>query len=136
MGGPQRLAQVVCNLLNNALRHTPPGGRVTLSVNVDCDRLVLRVVDHGDGIAAEHRPHLFERFYRVDTARSRSRGGAGIGLAITKSLVEAHGAHISADSDGAGTGATFAATVPLDAPKVSREKPAPHIATGTVRIPH
>ena len=106
-----------------------------MSVNVDCDRLVLRVVDHGDGIAAEHLPHLFERFYRVDTARSRSHGGAGIGLAITKALVEAHGGHISADSDGAGTGATFAVTVPLDAPKFSREKPAPHIATGTVRIP-
>ncbi len=130
-GDPQRLAQVVGNMLDNALRHTPPGGRVTLSANLDFDRLVLQVVDSGDGIAAEHLPHLFERFYRVDTARDRDHGGAGIGLAITKALVEAHGGHISAASDGAGTGATFTIALPLRAPQAARATPTQDVATAT-----
>lgn len=124
-GDPQRLAQVVGNLLDNALRHTPPAGRVMLSVNVDRGWLVLQVADNGDGIAAEHLPHLFERFYRVDAARNREQGGAGIGLAITKALVEAHGGHISAAS----AGATFTIVLPLRAQQVARAAPSPTIAT-------
>jgi signal transduction histidine kinase len=112
-GDPQRLAQVLGNLLDNALRHTPTGGRVTLKVNADRDRFILEVVDTGDGIPAEHLPHLFERFYRVDAARDRGHGGAGIGLAIAEALVDAHGGRIAASSQGPGTGTTFTITLPL-----------------------
>jgi len=115
-GDPERLAQVLGNLLDNALRHTPRGGRVVIRVQVDRDRLTLHVVDNGEGIAAEHLPHLFERFYRVDAARNRRDGGAGIGLAITKALVEAHGGHIAARSEGVGAGAQFTMVLPLSGP--------------------
>jgi signal transduction histidine kinase len=112
-GDAQRLAQVLGNLLDNALRHTPSGGRVTIRAQVCRDRLEIHVVDNGEGIPAEHLPHLFERFYRVDAARARRDGGAGIGLAITKALVEAHGGHISASSAGLGAGAHFTFILPL-----------------------
>ena len=119
-GDPQRLAQVLGNLLDNALRHTPSGGRVTIGVQVHRDRLMAQVVDTGEGIAAEHLPHLFERFYRVDAARNRRDGGAGIGLAITKALVEAHGGHIAASSAGIGAGAQFTIVLPLAGPASQR----------------
>jgi two-component system sensor histidine kinase BaeS len=109
---PQRLAQVLGNLLENALRHTASGGRVNVAADADHDRLTITVTDNGDGIAAEHLPHLFERFYRADAARDRDRGGAGIGLAIAKALVEAHHGEITASSGGPGTGATFTITLP------------------------
>ena len=73
------------------------------------------MTDTGDGIAAEHLPHLFERFYRVDAARDRTHGGAGIGLAIAKALVDAHGGRITAASDGPGTGTTFTIKLPARA---------------------
>ncbi|WP_319457092.1 MULTISPECIES: sensor histidine kinase [unclassified Mycobacterium] len=115
-GDPQRLAQVLGNLLDNSLRHTPRGGRVTVGVQVHRDRLTMHVADSGEGIAAEHLPHLFERFYRVDAARNRRDGGAGIGLAITKALVEAHGGHVAATSAGVGAGAQFTIVLPLAGP--------------------
>jgi two-component system sensor histidine kinase BaeS len=114
---PQRLAQVLGNLIENALRHTPPGGRVDVSARTDHDELTLRVADTGEGIPAEHLPHLFERFYRVDAARNRDHGGAGIGLAIAKALVEAHGGHITATSDGPGRGTAFTIRLPLRTPR-------------------
>ncbi|WP_020108136.1 cell wall metabolism sensor histidine kinase WalK [Nocardia sp. 348MFTsu5.1] len=110
---PQRLEQVLGNLLDNALRHTPSGGRVKVTAGRQHELLVIEVTDTGDGIAAEHLPHLFERFYRVDAARDREHGGAGIGLAIAKALVEAHHGHITAHSDGPGTGSTFTITFPI-----------------------
>jgi two-component system, OmpR family, sensor histidine kinase BaeS len=110
---PQRLAQVLGNLLENALRHTPSGGRVNIAADADHDRLTITVADNGDGIAAEHLPHVFERFYRADAARDRDRGGAGIGLAIAKALVEAHGGDITASSGGPGIGATFTISLPI-----------------------
>ncbi|OBG86032.1 two-component sensor histidine kinase [Mycobacterium sp. E136] len=112
-GDRQRLTQVIGNLLDNALRHTPAGGHVTLAVGTVGTDVVFTVSDDGEGVAAEHLPHLFERFYRADTARDRDRGGAGIGLAIAKALTEAHGGHISATSRGPGEGTTFIVTVPL-----------------------
>ena len=113
----QRLAQVLGNLLDNALRHTPAGGNVTLTAagNGDGNGLTFTVTDDGDGIAAEHLPHVFERFYRADYARDRGRGGSGIGLAIAKALTEAHGGHIRVASRGPGHGTTFAVTVPTHA---------------------
>lgn len=133
-GDPERLAQVLGNLLDNALRHTPSGGRVSVSAKVNRDNLVLQVTDDGEGIAAEHLPHLFERFYRADMARDREHGGAGIGLAITAALVEAHAGHITATSDGLGTGATFTIVMPLRAPQAARGIPAPaRVTAGTFR---
>lgn len=111
-----RLGQVITNLLDNALRHTPAGGTVTVSSRrsgADPRPIVeLRVADTGEGIPAEHLPHVFDRFYRVDTARDRAHGGSGIGLAITRALVEAHGGSVTAHSHGAGTGATFVVVLP------------------------
>ncbi|HEY9266194.1 MAG TPA: ATP-binding protein, partial [Mycobacterium sp.] len=112
-GDEQRLGQVLANLLDNALRHTPSGGRVELSAGVVDHRLTVRVSDTGEGIAAEHLPHVFERFYRADAARDREHGGAGIGLAIAKALVDAHDGTITAHSPGPGSGAVFTITLPL-----------------------
>lgn len=109
----QRMGQVLGNLLSNALRHTPPGGTVALRAAVQGrGRVALQVADTGDGIAAEHLPHVFERFYRGDTARDRDSGGSGIGLTISRALVEAHGGALVADSAGAGAGAVFTVELP------------------------
>lgn len=110
---PHRLGQVLGNLLDNALRHTTSGGRVDVRATTDHGDLTITVTDNGDGIRAEHLPHVFERFYRVDAARDREHGGAGIGLAIAKALVEAHGGRIAVSSGGPGTGATFTMTLPV-----------------------
>ncbi|MDZ7881665.1 MAG: HAMP domain-containing sensor histidine kinase [Mycobacterium sp.] len=111
----QRLAQVLANLLDNALLHTPPGGSVQLSCTRVGDSVTITVADNGEGIAAEHQPKIFERFYRADAARDRERGGAGLGLAIAKALVEAHGGSISVSSAGPGTGTTFTVDLPISA---------------------
>lgn len=114
-----RMAQVLGNLVDNALRHTPAGGRVTLSGRSAGADVALTVTDTGDGIAPEHLPHVFERFYRADTARDRASGGSGIGLAITKAFVEAHHGAVRVQSAGAGTGAAFTVTLPVEAPRAS-----------------
>ncbi|AEE46191.1 HAMP domain-containing sensor histidine kinase [Cellulomonas fimi] len=107
-----RMSQVLDNLLANALRHTPSGGQITVSAARGDGGVRLVVTDTGEGIAAEHLPHVFDRFYRVGTARDRASGGSGIGLAISKALVEAHGGSIRAASAGPGRGATFTVTLP------------------------
>ena len=107
-----RMGQVLGNLLDNALRHTPAGGTVMLTCRRIDDWVEYRVADTGDGVAAEHLPHLFDRFYRADTSRDRRRGGSGIGLAIAKALVEAHGGGISVTSAGVGHGTTFTVRLP------------------------
>jgi len=109
---PERMGQVLGNLLNNALRHTPTGGTVTISATSRTGGVELCVADTGEGIPAEHLPHVFERFYRVDTARDRTHGGSGIGLAIAKALVQAHGGQITATSPGTGQGSTFRILLP------------------------
>ena len=109
---PERLGQVLGNLLDNAIRHTPPGGTVTVSAAADGAGLRLAVADTGEGIAAEHLPHVFERFYRADTARDREHGGSGIGLAIARALVEAHGGAIRAESAGPSRGSRFVIDLP------------------------
>lgn len=107
-----RFGQVLGNLLDNALRHTPQAGRVTLSAARQGAGVRFAVTDTGEGIDPIHLPHVFERFYRVDTARDRTRGGSGIGLAITRALVRAHGGTISAESAGPGAGARFVIDLP------------------------
>lgn len=109
----QRMGQVLGNLLTNALRHTPSGGAVTLRGAAHRPgRLALMVADTGEGISAEHLPQIFERFYRGDTARDRDHGGSGIGLAIARALVEAHGGTLNAVSAGPGRGAVFTVDLP------------------------
>jgi signal transduction histidine kinase len=107
----ERVHQVLFNLVDNAVRFTPEGGSVTVSAERHNGSVEIRVADTGVGIGREHLPRLFERFYRVDPARSRDDGGTGIGLAIARSVVEAHGGHISAESE-PGRGSTFAFDLP------------------------
>jgi two-component system sensor histidine kinase BaeS len=109
---PDRAVQVLTNLLTNALRYTPAPGRVELTVAQADDLIRFRVHDSGVGIAAEHLPHVFERFYRVDKSRARALGGTGVGLTITRALVEGMGGHIWAESAGPGQGATFSLDLP------------------------
>lgn len=115
---PDRLGQVLTNLLDNALRHTPRGGHVELVANRDETTVVVSVIDDGEGIPAEHLPRLFDRFYRVDTARDRSHGGSGVGLAIVQAIVRSHGGTVTATSEGPVQGATFTVTLPV-APSVT-----------------
>jgi two-component system sensor histidine kinase BaeS len=109
-----RIGQVLLNLVGNALQYTPAGGSVTVRAKRERDHVVFNVVDTGIGIPAEHLPHLFTRFYRVDKSRSRAGGGSGIGLTISRFLVEAHGGTIAAESLGSGKGSTFTFTLPVD----------------------
>jgi len=111
---PERMGQVLGNLLDNALRHTPAEGAVTISASLSAGTgdVELSVADTGEGIPTAHLPHLFERFYRVDTARDRAHGGSGIGLAIAKALVEAHGGQLTVSSPGIGQGSTFRILLP------------------------
>jgi signal transduction histidine kinase len=112
LADPDRITQVLTNLVANALQYTPAGGRVSINAAQHGDLLHLSVVDTGVGIPAEHLPHLFTRFYRVDKSRSRQAGGgSGIGLAIARHLVEAHGGRIWAQSEGEGQGSTFTFTL-------------------------
>ena len=108
-----RMEQVLRNLLANAIRHTPAGGRVTLHAKPLPHQRTLRVLvsDTGPGIPAEDQPHVFERFWRGDRSRTRDRGGAGLGLAISRQLVEAHDGRIWVESQ-AGAGTTFGFEVP------------------------
>ena len=110
---PDRIGQVLGNLTENALRHTPAGGRVVLSASLaEGTSVCLAVTDTGEGIDPEHLPHIFERFYRVDTARDRDHGGSGIGLAIVRAIVVAHGGRVTAHSRGRGAGARFEVHLP------------------------
>src|SRR5690606_9688944 len=98
-GDRDRLTQVVTNLLVNALEHTPAGGAVTVAADVTADNVTIEVSDAGAGIAPEHLPHVFERFFRADPAR-RHVAGSGIGLTISRAIVHGHGGSITAQSDG------------------------------------
>jgi histidine kinase len=113
LADPDRIGQVMLNLLGNALQYTPSGRAVEVQARRS-DRFVeIEIRDEGIGIPAEHLPHVFTRFYRVDRSRSRAGGGSGIGLTIAKHLVEAHGGRIRASSPGSGKGSSFTFTLPL-----------------------
>jgi signal transduction histidine kinase len=118
----ERVHQVLFNLVDNAVRFTPPGGAVTVSADRHNGSVEVSVADTGVGIAPQDLPRLFERFYRVDQARSREDGGTGIGLAIARSVVEAHGGHIHAESE-LGKGSTFTFDLPVAASAKNRRDP-------------
>ena len=110
---PDRLAEVLANLLDNALRHTPPGGRVEARARRRDGQIEIAVADTGEGIAPEHLELVFERFFRTDGTRARATGGSGIGLTIARAIVHALGGRIIAVSEGLGRGARFEVTLPL-----------------------
>lgn len=116
---PRALRQVLTNLFSNALRYTPKGGHISVTARkLETERVRIDVKDTGSGIAAPHLPRIFERFYRVDPARSRSDGGTGLGLAIVRHLVERHGGTVAAESE-LGRGTTIRIELPLRPPKGS-----------------
>lgn len=117
-GDAGRLTQLLINLLDNALAHTPPDGRITVRVRPSREHIVIEVEDTGPGIAPEHLPRLFERFYRADPARARESGGTGLGLAIVKEIAEAHGGTVGVEST-LGKGSVFTITLPSYTPPIS-----------------
>jgi signal transduction histidine kinase len=112
---PDRLEQVVSNLLTNALKFTPAGGQIRVCHRIADGHMRLTVADTGAGIASDLLPHVFERFRRMDVGPSRRQSGLGLGLAISQSIVLQHGGEIRAESTGSGHGATFIVTLPLAA---------------------
>jgi two-component system, OmpR family, sensor histidine kinase SenX3 len=111
-GDEGQLALMVRNLLDNAVRYTPPEGQIDLRVGIEGDEAVLQVADTGAGIPLRDQARVFERFYRVDKGRSREQGGTGLGLAIVKHVADLHGGHVSLSSE-LGEGSTFTVALPL-----------------------
>ena len=112
MGDMQSLSQIVDNLLDNAIKYTPPGGRIVVSLITINELIHLQVADTGIGIENLAQQRIFERFYRVDKARSRDLGGTGLGLSIVKNIAEQHGGTVQLES-ALGVGSTFTITLPL-----------------------
>lgn len=108
-----RLTQALINLMGNALQYTPSGGQVAVALRREKGQVTVTVADTGVGIDAEHLPHLFTRFYRVDKSRARASGGSGVGLTIARLLVEAHNGRIWAESAGLGQGSLFGVSLPM-----------------------
>jgi signal transduction histidine kinase/ActR/RegA family two-component response regulator len=115
-GDPDRLSQVIGNLLSNALKFTPSGGRITLQLHEVDDRAVLSVSDTGQGIAADLLPHVFDRFRQGDSSTTRGAGGLGLGLTLVREIVALHGGTVAASSDGEDRGSTFVITLPTAPP--------------------
>ena len=107
-----RLRQILSNLISNAIRHTPKGGSIGVISSHTMNEVELLVTDTGEGITADHLPHLFDRFYRTDKSRQRETGGSGLGLAVVKALTESMGGCVTGFSAGLDKGATFTVTLP------------------------
>ena len=112
-GDPGRLQQILWNLLNNAIKFNRPGGRIDVHVEPNSGGVQISVVDTGRGIAPESLPRVFEKFWQGDSSTTRAAGGLGLGLAITKRLVELHGGEIEVSSPGEGLGSTFVVRLPV-----------------------
>ncbi len=110
---PDAVEKILTNLLSNALKFTPEGGRVTVALTLEGEAACLRVADTGPGFDTEQMAHVFERFWQVDESATRTQPGTGIGLSLTKELVELHGGTIAVESEGPGKGATFTVTLPF-----------------------
>jgi CheY-like chemotaxis protein/anti-sigma regulatory factor (Ser/Thr protein kinase) len=122
-GDPMRLAQVVANLLTNAAKYTPKGGRIEVRAAREGDRVVLAVRDNGVGIPRELLPQVFDLFVQGKRASDRRDGGLGLGLALVDNLVRLHGGEVSVSSDGPGTGSTFVVQLPLAGPAPAAPEP-------------
>jgi PAS domain S-box-containing protein len=133
-GDPDRLQQVVLNLVSNAIKFTPPGGRVKARLERACDHLELIIEDTGQGISSEFLPHIFERFRQADSSVARAHGGLGLGLSITRRLVELHDGSINAESEGEGRGSTFTVKFPLAINRSEPSASARQIASGDGRV--
>jgi signal transduction histidine kinase/CheY-like chemotaxis protein len=136
-GDSLRLEQIFTNLLTNAIKYTPRGGRVMVTAGIDGDRARVRIADTGVGIAAEALPTIFELFAQSDQSLDRSQGGMGIGLTLVRSLLDLHGGSVSASSGGPGRGSEFVVTLPLDgrqAATAAVERPAADAAPSGRRI--
>lgn len=121
MGRPAAVGTVMANLLSNAIRHSPEGGRVGIGMERAPQGCVITITDQGEGIAPEHLPRIFERFYRVDAARSREGGGTGLGLSIARHTMRSHGGDIEVWSQ-IGVGSTFTLTFPVSEDEKGRRK--------------
>ena len=128
-GDPNRLQQVFWNLLSNAIKFTPKGGKIQILLERVNSEVEIRVVDTGEGIAAEFLPYVFERFQQGDASTTRRHGGLGLGLAIVKQLVELHGGHVRVQSAGRGQGTTFTVSLPLQAAYAEPEQDRRHPRT-------
>ena len=133
-GDPDRLRQVIWNLLSNAVKFTPAGGSIEVEVFQSAGAAVIRVADSGDGIAQELLPRVFERFWQGDTGSKREKPGLGLGLAISKYVVDHHGGTIEAESGGRGRGSTFTVTLPLVRAPNKEEIAAP-LAAAVTELP-
>src|SRR5258707_9340872 len=134
MGDPDRLQQVVWNLVSNAVKFTPQCGRIDVRLRKEGSCLSLSVTDDGKGIEPEFLPHVFDRFRQADGTSTRRHGGLGLGLAIVRHLVELHGGTVHADSDGDGLGSTFTVRLPVRAVQVTareneRSTPVPAVSS-------
>jgi len=127
-GDQDRLTQVFHNLLDNAVKYSPNGGNITVTIKDNIKNIVVQVSDQGEGIAPEHLPYIFDRFYRADVSLTKKKSGTGLGLSIVKSIVEAHKGKISVDSK-LGEGTTFTIEFPRDFPVVDP-------ITGTLFLPY
>ncbi|MCA1616000.1 MAG: response regulator [Acidobacteria bacterium] len=134
-GDADRLQQVVWNLVNNAVKFTPEGGRVEVRLSRAEAGVEIAVGDTGAGVEPEFLPFVFDRFRQADPTTTRTHGGLGLGLAIVRQLVELHGGTVAADSEGAGRGATFTVRLPHAAPLPHRTAPAPALATAAAAGP-
>jgi two-component system OmpR family sensor kinase len=112
LGDADRLQQLMLVLVDNALLHTPATGTVKILIGESAGTASIAVADNGAGISPEHLPHLFDRFYRADSSRSRESGGTGLGLAIARAIAESHHGQISVSSQ-VGVGTTFTVTLPV-----------------------
>lgn len=126
-----RLVQLFSNLLNNAAKYTPSGGRIALHVDCDGKSVIVKIADNGIGISNEDLPEIFEAFGQVQSSLERAQGGVGIGLALVRALVELHGGHIQARSDGPGRGSEFVVRLPL----ASQPEPGDARPAGSTRLP-
>lgn len=115
-----KMTQVIDNILNNAIKYSPDGGKITVNMKTTDDQMILSISDQGLGIPKEDLPKIFDRFYRVDKARSRAQGGTGLGLAIAKEIVKQHNGFIWAKSE-YGKGSTFTIVLPYDKEAVKEE---------------